>query len=290
MNTSAAGRTPPAGTKAHSFAEAEATHRALTMRTFQLEMTIGHRLAYLRTFASPRVAALLDHTGQMRADPRRRATDTGVLMYMLIHHGLDSDIGLAIVERLNDLHEPYRIRNEDYLWVLATFTVLGIQVIDRHGWRKLLDHERQAILIWYRELGTRMGITNIPDTYTAFEAWFSDYERANLRRTAAGDRLIAINRDIILSGIPHRLRRRALTAASVIIPEPARTALALPTPGPLTTAAVKLTFRIRAIVRRQRRTDPPPRFVPGAPNKAYPCGYRLNISDHHGTSEANPSY
>lgn len=267
-------QSPPTLLPPEQLARAEAIYRDVVMRTFAFESRVGHHLAFMRTFTSPSVVGLLAHTGQIEADHHRRGTDTGLFMYELIHHGLDSPTGRHIVERLNAMHHRWRISNDDYVWVLGTFCVLGIQVIDRYGWRALTDEERQATIDWYRELGTRMGIQGIPTTYDTFETRFRDYENSHLRRTAKGDRLIAVTLDIVLSPVPRPLRPAALKAAAVIVDEPARTALGLPTPGRLTTAAVKLALRARALLRR-RKIDPQPWFTPGEPVSDYPNGYTI---------------
>ena len=257
-----------------ALADAETTYRRLTMQTFAFEIQVGHYLAFVRTFASPRVAGLLVRTGEMEANPRRRATDTGLSMYEMIHHGLDSPEGQEITRNLNALHHRWKIHNNDYLWVLGTFAVLGIQVIDRYGWRKLTDHERQATIDWYRELGTRMGITDIPETYQQFAAWFKAYEQSHLKRTDAGDRLIAATREIVLARVPRPLRPAALRAAAVIVDDPARTALAMHQPGWLNITAVTGLLRLRAIWRRHQ-PDPEPWFQTGASSEVYPQGYAI---------------
>lgn len=254
--------------------QAEEICRTLTMQTFDFELRTGHHLAFVRTFASPSVAGLLAHTGHMEADPHRRGRDTGLFMYELIHNGLDSAIGKRIVERLNEMHQRWRISNDDYLWVLGTFCVLGIRMIDQYGWRRLTDIERQALIDWYRELGARMGVTDIPATYDAFDTWFRQYEATHLRRTGKGDKLVAATHEIVFEPVPRRLRPAAVRAAAVIVDEPARSALGLPTPGPVTTLLVRGLLKIKA-VRRRRQGTRPPWFTSHNPNSTYPNGYTI---------------
>lgn len=259
---------------AQQLAQAEALYRDLTMRTFAFEIRIGHHLAFVRTFASPSVVGLLAHTGHIEANPHRRGTDTGLFMYELIHHGLESAEGLRIVERLNDMHHRWRISNDDYLWVLGSFCVLGIQMIDRYGWRPATEPERQATIDWYRDLGSRMGITGIPATYADFAHWFADYEKSHLKRTPKGLQLVAVTRDIVFRPVPRLLRRPAINAASVIVDEPARSALGLPSPSRVSTAFVRLAFRARA-TRRRRQPTPAYWFQPGQPSSDHPDGYTI---------------
>jgi len=254
----------------------EAVYRGVVMTQFVFESRLGHHLAFVRTFASPTVAGLLAHTGQLEREPRRRATDTALFMYELIHHGLDSPTGHRVVERLNQLHHRWTISNDDYRWVLGTFAVLGIQVVDRYGWRPMTDDERQSTVDWYRELGARMGVTDVPTTYPAFERFFRDYEVTHLRRTEIGDRLMAVTRDVALSPVPRLLRPAAAAAASVVVDEPARSALGLPSPGAVTTAAVRAALHLRGVRQRRRGAPSSTWFVPGASHGDYPSGYTVD--------------
>lgn len=274
-----AGRTalasPPQVLSRQRLAEVNELYRRLALAEFATESRIGFHLAYLRTFASPRVAGLLSHTGQMQKEPRRRGTDTGLFMYELIHHGLASEVGDEVVRRLNAMHHRFSIRNDDYVWILGTFVVLGVRTIRRFGWRELSTAEVQASMDWYRELGARMGLSDVPATFEEFDRWFSDYEQTQLRSSPAGQRLIAATLDTVFDPVPRPLRPLAVRAAAVLLEEPARSALGFTAPGPLVQAGVRMLFRLRAL-RRRRQPNPPSWFKPGAATSIYPQGYRLN--------------
>ncbi|ABS06069.1 oxygenase MpaB family protein [Kineococcus radiotolerans] len=256
-------------------AEVNEVYRRLALAEFATESRIGFHLAYLRTFASPRVAGLLSHTGQMQKEPRRRGTDTGLFMYELIHHGLGSEVGDEVVRRLNGMHHRFSIRNEDYVWILGTFVVLGVRTIRRFGWRELTVFEEQASIDWYRELAARMDLTDVPETFEEFDRWFSDYEQTQLRSSPAGRQLIAATLDTVFDPVPTPLRPLAVRAAAVLLEEPARSALGFAAPGPIVRTAVHALFRLRAL-RRRRQPTPPSWFKPGAATSVYPQGYGLN--------------
>jgi len=255
-------------------AQVNDVYRDLALATFATESRIGFHLAYLRTFASPRVAGLLAHTGQMEKEPRRRGTDTGLFMYELIHAGLGSEVGDEVVRRLNGMHQRFSIRNEDYVWILGTFVVLGMRTIKRFGWRDLTAFEEQASIDWYRELGARMGLHDVSQTFADFDAWFSDYERTELRSTPHGQRLIAATLDTVFGPVPRLLRPLAVRAAAVFIDEPARTSLGFSAPGPVVRTAVGTLLHLRAL-RRRHQPSPSSWFQPGAATSVYPQGYQL---------------
>lgn len=260
---------------------AEVIYRELLFDTFAFELRLGHRLGFVTALASPRIAGLLGATGQIERDPRGRATDTGLFMYSMVHHGLDSPVGRRAVERIKAMHSTWPIRNDDYVWVLGTFFLPGLDVVDRYGWRPLSGAERQAVVDWHRELGTGMGVRDIPATAAAFAAWSAQYERENLRASPAGRRLAAAILEVAVQVMPRPLRRPGTRMMAALLPGPVRAALDLPAPGPAVRFALLVLFRARALLRasgrrwggRDRRGS---WFDPGAPRQEYPNGYTVD--------------
>jgi hypothetical protein len=134
-------------------------------------------LALLRTFAVPSIAELLVATGEFARLPQRRYDDTAVLMGELAAHGYDSERGRAALRRVNRAHAHYRIANDDMLYVLSTFVLDPVRWIDRYGWRRLLPQERHAAHAFYREVGRRMGIRDIPAGFADLQRFSADYAR-----------------------------------------------------------------------------------------------------------------
>ena len=64
---------------------------------------------------------------------------------------------------------------------LSTSILEPIKWIDAFCWRRLCSNERLGYYVFWREIGTRMGIKDIPPTYEGFQAWTAAYENANFR-------------------------------------------------------------------------------------------------------------
>ncbi|TNM68785.1 DUF2236 domain-containing protein [Streptomyces sp. NP160] len=264
-------------------AAAEATYQRVVAE-FTLEFRLASALAYVRTYASPRVARLLHHTGHVQHAATERAVDTALFVYELVHHGVDSPQGREVVRRLNAMHHRWSIPNDDSLWVLGTFAVLGPRTIDTLGWRRLTDDERQACADWWREVGTRMGITGIPETHAELADLFRAYEVAHLRPTAEGRALLEASWDVMTSDLPAPLRPVSRLLAAALTDEPARSALGLAHVGAPTRTAFRLALVSRGLLSRTRGTSVPGWFTPGAPLGPYPDGYTLDdlgVGEHH---------
>jgi uncharacterized protein (DUF2236 family) len=61
--------------------------------------------------------------------------------------------------------------------VLSTFVVQPIRWLDSYGWRPMSECERVASANYYRDLGRRMGIRDVPPTWQAFARLLDAYER-----------------------------------------------------------------------------------------------------------------
>lgn len=256
----------------------EAMYRSAALFEFPLEMSIAFHMAYYRPFAAPRIAALLDHTGEIAANPRKRSYDTGLFMYELIEHGLAHPRSREVIRALNRMHRRWSIEDEDYRYVLATFVVVPARWIDRFGWRALTPVEREAMAAFYAEVGARLGVADPPRTFAEFSAVLDRYEARHVARSAAGVRLMGHTTTMFATRLPAPARpfTRLLTAALV---DDARIsdALALPRAGRLARAAMRGAWAARAVVVRRC----PPRseswFQPGVmATSQYPDGYRLS--------------
>ena len=141
-------------------------------------------IALYRTYCAPSISALLDRTGEFRRRTQRRYDDTSLLVAEMCKWGYLEGRGKEALERTNWAHGHYKISNEDFLYVLSTFIYEPIYWIDKYDWRPTCEQERKGYYYFWREVGIRMKIKDIPPSYEEFENWKHAYEEniSSLRR------------------------------------------------------------------------------------------------------------
>lgn len=246
---------------------------------FPTDTRMGLHLAYLRTFAVPRIAELLDRTGHTAAEPDRRAADTGLFMCEVINSGVESPRGRAVIRRLNELHRRWPIAIEDYRYILCTFIVVPTRFIDRYSWRPLTRAEREACTAFYFRLGELMGISNPPaHSYDEASQFLTDYEAAHVAPSSAGQHLLDKSRHIFTERLPRPIQPAGdrITAA-LIDNQRIVAALGLPKVSPPFERAVRAVFAGRAAITRRQEPITDSWFTPGQHKfEFYPGGYELS--------------
>ncbi len=256
------------------FAQQHAVYRRVALRDLGPDMRIGLNLAFYRTFAIPRIARLLADTGEMTERTGKRADDTGLMLYELIHHGPAHPRGRHVIAALNRIHRVYDITPDEYRYVLGTLIFIPVRWVDRHGPRRLRPEERAAAFRFWSEVGRLMNIRDLPPTWAEFEAWFDGFERAELGHDPAATALIGATRHLLAAKFPRPLRRFAGPFGDALLDEELRRALGVPWPGRAVRVTVAVLLRMGAFARRFRR--PKDFFVPGQPSRHYPGGSTLD--------------
>ncbi|WP_194893113.1 oxygenase MpaB family protein [Catenulispora pinisilvae] len=252
----------------------EEIYRTVVQYEFGWETLLGLNLAFYRTFGIPAIAELLYSTGEMTERTRKRADDTGLLMYELITHGLESERGRVGVRRLSQIHRRFDIRAEDYRYVLATFVVVPTRWIEQTGWRPMCCHERTATVEFYRRLGALMHVTDIPADYAGFERLLDAYEAEHFAPTAAAEALMTATRGLFAGRLPDRLKGLAGPVADTLLTPALRKAVGAPTPALPVRILVSALIRVRATAAAWKapRTEP---YLTLGTAQSYPNGYRM---------------
>ncbi|HEY8532695.1 MAG TPA: oxygenase MpaB family protein [Micromonospora sp.] len=252
-------------------------YRTMVRYEFPWDLKLGLNLAFNRSFSLPSIAAVHTQTGELLHHTQKRIDDTGLLMYEMILNGFEHPRGRASLRRVNQLHRPYDIPNEDYLYVLGCLVVIPLRWLERYGWRQPCCHERRATFVFYRELGKRMNISDIPDSYEALEAWFDAYDAEHLRPNDEAAAIERATRMLMKSRVPRALSRVSDALVIAMYDDRLRHAVQVPSPPWLIRAGLHLALKARAFVLRHfaapRKTA---MFADGIRTKTYPNGYDIN--------------
>jgi ER-bound oxygenase mpaB/B'/Rubber oxygenase, catalytic domain len=234
-------------------------------------------LALFRTFCVPSISALLSATGEFRDRPQKRYDDTALLMAELAAHGYDSERGKEALRVINRAHGRYPIAPEDMRYVLSTFIYDPIDWIDQFGWRPLSTSERLASFHFYRQVGLRMGIREMPDDFDEFRAYKRDYEQTMFTFADTNQEIGRYTLALMCGWYPLPLRPAVRLGVRSLLDERMLGAFGFaPAPAWVVRATHEALRARAAVVRRMpvRMTnrlgrDPHNRTYPG-----YPDGYR----------------
>jgi hypothetical protein len=242
---------------------------------FPFDTTRALELALFRTFGVPSISALLHRTGEFERRAQKRYDDTDIIVSEMMEYGYDSERGGAALARMNAIHGRFKIANEDFLYVLSTFVFEPIRFNARFGWRRMTEREKRALFYFWRAVGARMGITDIPAEFTTFQTFSADYEARHYRFTEANRAVGAATVELFAGWFPrpfHPLVRQAIYA---LMDAPTRRAFGFPDAFPAINALVMAAMKVRAVALRflPRRRRPSLRTAMTHPT--YPKGYEI---------------
>ena len=242
---------------------------------FAWDSTRALEVALYRTYCVPSISRLLDRTGEFYAHTQRRYDDTALLVGEMCQWGFENGRGREALERMNWVHGHFRIDNNDYLYVLSTFIYEPLRWIDRFGWRRSCRNEQLAYYHFWCQIGTRMGIRDIPPSYEAFEAWAADYERANFRFAESNRKIGTATRDLFASWYPRLLAPVVHYSIYALLDDAMLAAFGFPRPLPLSRPVVSGALRLRGWLVRWLPARRTPNFVTVRRNRTWPKGYRI---------------
>ena len=215
---------------------------------FPWDTTRSLELALFRTFAVPSIAELLDRTGEFGRAAQKRYDDTDLILSTIVEEGYQSEAGKRAIRQMNRIHGRFEIADQDFLYVLSSFVFEPIRWNARFGWRPLIETEKLATFEFWREIGRRMAILDVPEESAALERFNEEYERERFARTEATERVGRATRDMFLAwfpGLPARFGSRAIYA---LMDERLLDAFGFPHPPGTLRAAVETSLRTRGRV------------------------------------------
>jgi hypothetical protein len=244
-----------------------------TCYDFPFDTTRALEFALFRTYCVPAISALLDKTGEFQHRPQKRYDDTDLIVSELIEWGYESERGKRALRRMNQLHGRFAIANEDFLYVLSTFVFEPIRWNARFGWRLMCERERLAHFYFWREVGRRMNIRNIPEDYDAFERFNREYETTNYRFSHANQRVGAATRELFASWFPGILAPLVRSTIYSLLDDPLLDAFGFPRPSPLMRLLVRRILRLRGQLAGLLPPRKHPRLRTEMGHPSYPEGY-----------------
>lgn len=247
-----------------------------TNHDFPWDVEQSLSLAFFKTYGIPTISALLDKTGEFRERAQKRYDDTELILAEILDNGIDSERGREATRRMNRMHGRFEIRNEDYLYVLATFVLVPLRWNRRYGWRRYTKKEELATLNYWRALGRRMNIRDIPDSIAELERWNDEFERANLRFSESSRNVANDTLGLFLSWYPAPIRLLLRPAVLALLDDALLDAFGYAHPPAWLRRALDLALRVRArlVARLPRRAKP--RLITRSRHRAYPGGYQLD--------------
>lgn len=261
----------------------EEIYRISAGHEFPWDYTRALEFALFRTYCVPSISALLDATREFRDRPQRRYDDTALLMAEIAAHGYDSPRGKEALRVINRMHGRYAISNDDMLYVLSTFIYDPIDWLARYGWRPLAEAETMAAFHYYREVGHRMGIREIPSSFSAFREFKTSYETSKFVYSDTNRRVGEYTVGLFAAWFPRPLRPLARLGVRSMLDPLMLTAFGFRAAPRWVTAAGAGTLRLRGrLLGVGRRTGAiRPRKISRLGQEAknrtypgYPTGYR----------------
>lgn len=249
----------------------------LTFHCFPWDMEKALEFALFRTFAVPSISRLLAVTGEFTLRTRKRYDDTELILYEILENGMDSERGMAAIDRMNAMHGRFKIANEDYLYVLSTFIFEPIRWIEKFGWRPFTSMEKEAIYNNYKALAKRMHIRGVPDCMADFEAFNLRYEKAHFVFHPANREVGMKTLDLLLGFyLPRWLFGLGRPVAYCLMDKPLRLAMGFPSPPEWLVKLVNTAMKLRAKLLRHFPEKSRPKLGTKIKRPTYPNGYSID--------------
>lgn len=248
----------------------------LNCHVFPWDIERALEFALFRTYAVPSISKKLLQTGELVRRPRKRYDDTEIIMYTLTEYGYDSERGRRALRRMNQMHGRFPITNDELLYVLSTFIYEPIRWIEKYGWRTLQDNERLTFFYFYREVGKRMNIKDIPDEYDEFERFNIEYEQEHFEFEESNRQVGDATCDLFLGFyLPKFLWPLGRPALYAMMDEPLLRAFGYPRPTAILRMVVTCLLRFRAWILKWLPERRSPLLGTQRKRPTYPEGYEI---------------
>lgn len=220
-----------------------------------------YTVAFLRQMAVPSIAAVVFRGGHgpIIKDTRTRNDDTLAFFGEFMRCGHSSPRGRAAIERLNEIHAPFSITNEQSLYTLGALTFEVERTSALLGVQLLSSAEQEANFHFWRGVGEQMGLHDLHESPQSFWRWTKEHERLTWGHTEGGRAVAEVMiEDLLARWLPAWLRPLGRQAVLALCEDALLDVHRLPHPAPGVRAAVRAGTRAYRLARRLL-PDPPDR-------------------------------
>jgi len=198
--------------------------RLLCTQEFPFEWYYGINIAFYRTFSSPTISSLYYNNGTIEKTAEKRVIDTDIIMWQPIEHGVDSEEGTKALLHLNDIHAVFKkkTQNADFVYVLCCFIKDILGMIELTGWRRITEHEKEALFNFWIRYGEVMQIKDLPKTLPEALQLVDDYVESDRssKLTKGGSKLTTAITALLCKwfwGVPDVVMHFGVTALLYIV-------------------------------------------------------------------------
>ncbi len=140
----------------------------------------------------------------------------------------------------------------------------------------MCEQERLASFYFWREVGKRMHIQDIPETYEEFERYNLDYERQHFRYSDTNRRTGEATRDMLLSWFPRVVRPMLKPSVYALLDDAILEACGFPQVPRLLRSFVAMSLKLRGRVLRLLPPGKQAGFFTDFSVHSYPNGYDIS--------------
>ncbi|ORX49410.1 hypothetical protein DM01DRAFT_1368001 [Hesseltinella vesiculosa] len=250
----------------HDLDAAHAIYSDIFRREFPNVARTSLEFALFKTFVVPSVSKLLVSTKEFEKNCTRRAEDTELIlselidMYPRIQNHLmegnavtEKDVqkqyqrSAQSIQRLNEIHGKYPIRNGDYLYTLSLFLAEPIRWINNYEWRSLDIREINAIFHVWSVIGRNMNIKDVPHTKEGLLKFKEEYEKTEIKYAPSNWKCALPTINHLLTRLPKFLWPIVHKFVGCLLEPQAVDAFGIPHPSWLTKLLFRFLVRSRAL-------------------------------------------
>ncbi len=249
----------------------------LTYQLFPYTIEKSLEYALFKSYAVPSISRILFATGEFTERAQKRYDDTVLVLAEIGEKGHEHPDAEAAVARINDMHGRFRIRNDDFLYILSTFVFEPIRALELYGPRPMTPTEQNGWFHAYRKLGELMNIEDLPEDLTTFRAWHDGFEQREMRfeptNRAVADATMNVLLDMLK--VPSFARKLAKSATVALMEPHVAEAFDFPPPGRALVAAVNGVMALRKFVAGALPDRKSLRLQTNRKLPTYPLGYEI---------------